>query len=106
MNPAPEVLRERIDRRIDEMVHGGLVPEATKLLKRYGSNAIAFDAIGYREIMHFLNGEIAFDTAVAQIKMNTWHYAKRQLTWFRKDKRVKWINGFEDMLGEIRAFLK
>jgi tRNA dimethylallyltransferase len=105
MSPSPEVLRERIDSRIEAMVHGGFVPEVTKLLKRYGPRAIAFDAIGYREMIRFLNAEITFDAAVAQMKMNTWHYAKRQLTWFKKDKKVKWVHGLNEMIAEIKGFL-
>jgi tRNA dimethylallyltransferase len=105
MSPSPEVLRERINKRIDEMLHGGFVAEVTKLMKRYGPRAVAFDAIGYREIVNFLNAKITFEEAVAQMKMNTWHYAKRQLTWFKKDKKIHWVHGFDETIAEIKNFL-
>jgi tRNA dimethylallyltransferase len=101
LSPAPEVLRGRIDRRIDEMGAAGLVDEVKNLLKKYrrtdgGVNdehslPIAFDAIGYREIIDYLDGRTTLDEAIATMKMNTWHFAKRQITWFRKDKKVRWI---------------
>jgi tRNA dimethylallyltransferase len=116
LSPAPEVLRERIDRRIDEMMRDGLVEEVKKLLKKYrradGDGAdgarefpIAFDAIGYREIIDYLDGRITLNEAVAAMKMNTWHFAKRQMTWFKKDKRVRWVDGVEEAERLAKEFL-
>lgn len=91
LTPPAEVLRERIDRRVDEMMHDGLVDETAALLKKYGRAPVAFDAIGYREIIAHLNGTLSLEDAVQAIKMNTWHYAKRQMTWFKKTPNVRWI---------------
>jgi len=91
LNPAPELLRGRIDRRVDEMMRDGLVNEVTTLIKKYGKTSPAFDAIGYREVINYLNGETSIEDAAAAIKINTWHYAKRQMTWFKKYKPTRWI---------------
>lgn len=100
-----EKLRGRINRRADEMVREGLVDEVKRLVKKYGANCHAFDAIGYREIINCLNGEIPLAEAVAKIKTNTWRYAKRQLTWFRKDREIKWIRTEKQAFRLIKGFL-
>ena len=69
----------------------------TKFRKRFGSTdagtklPIAFGAIGYREIIDYLRGATTLAAAVAAMKMNTWHFAKRQITWFKKDRAIHWI---------------
>jgi tRNA dimethylallyltransferase len=113
LNPPPEVLRERIDRRIDTMVRDGIVEEVATLIKKYGTAdratamPVAFDAIGYREIIDYLKGTLSLEDAVAAIKINTWHYAKRQMTWFKKTPNVHWITGGADeALTLAREFLR
>jgi tRNA dimethylallyltransferase len=91
LNPPQEILYERIDTRVDAMIEKGLVDEVRTLIKKYGEAQIAFDTIGYREIIDHLNGHGTLEEAVQNIKMNTRHYAKRQMTWFKKDMNVKWI---------------
>ena len=92
---APEELRARIDQRIDKMMDDGLLDEVRELSKKYprANEALpsAFDAIGYREIIDHLDGKLSLDDAVAAMKLNTWHFAKRQMTWFRKDKDIRWV---------------
>jgi tRNA dimethylallyltransferase len=87
----PATLRRRIEKRVDAMLRDGLVEETEKLYKKYGK-VKALDAIGYREIIDHLDGNIPLEEAVRQMKFNTWRYARRQMTWFRKDKNVKWIS--------------
>jgi tRNA dimethylallyltransferase len=108
INPPPEILRERIDRRVDAMMRDGLVDEVATLIKKYGRTPTAFDAIGYREIIAHLNGELSLDEAVAAIKINTWHYAKRQMTWFKKDHSVRWDNDGDtkQTFSTVGAFLE
>jgi tRNA dimethylallyltransferase len=117
INPPPDLLRERIDRRIDQMVADGLVNEVKNLLKKYqrtdslaasqpSSLPIAFDAIGYREIIDHLAGRMALDEAVAAIKLNTWHFAKRQVTWFKKDKNIQWIAEPTEAIKICNNFLR
>jgi tRNA dimethylallyltransferase len=101
----PEVLRERIDARADQMVTDGLIGEVQKLIKLYGVGADAFDAIGYREIIQHLEDGLPLTQAVHAIKMNTWHYAKRQMTWFKKDKAVHWVHAPAEAIAITQDFL-
>lgn len=89
----PEVLRNRIDERVEAMVSAGLVDEVRHLLNQGFRNALtANQAIGYKEIVSALDGECTLEEAVEQIKFATHRYAKRQRTWFRADGRINWID--------------
>lgn len=89
----PAVLRNRIDNRVDSMIESGLVEEVAQLLDSgFRKGITAPQAIGYKEIVAALDGEITLDEAISLIKTSTHRYAKRQRTWFRKDKRIHWIN--------------
>lgn len=93
MQVDPELLKERINRRVDRMIEAGLVQEVEGLLEAgFREGLTAQQAIGYKEIVRALDGEIALDEAVEDIKLATRRYAKRQRTWFRKDERICWIN--------------
>lgn len=86
------LLYERIDRRVNNMIEEGLVDEVQDLLSRgYSPEFKAMGAIGYKEICDYLSGKLNFLEAVELIKRNTRRYAKRQLTWFRKDTEIKWL---------------
>jgi len=100
-----EALCYGIAARIDEMFAGGLVDEVKKLVKKYGANRKAFDAIGYREVIAYLNGNISKTECAELMKRNTWHYAKRQLTWFKKDKSIRWIKKSAGALQLVSQFL-
>lgn len=91
LNPEPDKLKKIIAERIDVMVHDGLVEEVKRLLKKYGTKPKAFEAIGYREIIDYLNNKTSLKEAVELMNKNTWHYARRQMTWFRKDKEIIWL---------------
>ncbi|MGQ9610659.1 MAG: tRNA (adenosine(37)-N6)-dimethylallyltransferase MiaA [bacterium] len=84
-------LYERINARVDQMIKDGLLDEARGLLK-YDRNMISMNCFGYKELFDHLEGKISLDEAIRLIKQNTRRFAKRQLTWFRKDKRIIWIN--------------
>lgn len=86
-----EKLRTRIDKRIDIMIREGLIDEVKNLIKKYPAQISAFEAIGYREVIDHLQGKISLEEAIKLMKKNTWHFAKRQLTWFRKDKSIHWL---------------
>lgn len=93
LNMDRERLYNRINRRVDIMLEKGLVDEVIKLKNMgYNSNMQSMKGIGYKEILYYLDGEISLEKAVEMIKQGSRNYAKRQLTWFRKDKRVKWID--------------
>ena len=86
-------LYARINQRVDMMVEQGLVSEVEGLVSRgYGVDLTARQAIGYKEILEYLDGEISLDEAVELIKRRTRHYAKRQLSWLRRDGRANWID--------------
>ncbi len=88
----PEVLRSRIRARVDTMVEYGLVDEVRGLLdKGFRDGITAPQAIGYKEIVSALDGDISLDEAIEAIKIATCRYAKRQRTWFRKDMRINWL---------------
>ncbi len=82
----------RIDRRVDQMMEAGLVSEVEALLKiGLDARSTALQGIGYKEIACALRGECPMDAAIDRIKQATRNYAKRQLTWFRRDQRVAWV---------------
>ncbi|MEE0435508.1 MAG: tRNA (adenosine(37)-N6)-dimethylallyltransferase MiaA [Peptococcaceae bacterium] len=86
------VLYERINARVDMMIENGLVEEVEMLLKQgYNKETQALKAIGYKEIIAYLDGQLSLDEAVALLKKNTRHFAKRQLTWFRRDPNLTWF---------------
>ncbi|MBA4250115.1 MAG: tRNA (adenosine(37)-N6)-dimethylallyltransferase MiaA [Chlorobiaceae bacterium] len=87
-----EQLYSNIELRVDEMIKNGLVEEVNNVLsKGYSTILNAINTVGYKEIIKYLENEISLDEAISLIKRNTRRFAKRQLTWFRKDKRIKWI---------------
>lgn len=86
-------LYEMIDRRVDAMIKRGLIDEVRTLLSKYGvCNTSAFSAIGYKEIVEYLQGKVDLDTAIANVKLNTRHYAKRQITYFKKMNVAEFVN--------------
>ena len=88
-----EKLYDRIDGRVDKMMAMGLVEEVEGLLKMgYTRDMTSMQALGYKEIIDYLQGFISKEEAVRILKRNTRHYAKRQLTWFRRDQRVHWVD--------------
>lgn len=93
LNDEREALYEKIDKRVDIMLENGLVDEV-KALKNAGcdKSLISMKALGYKEILDYLNGDITYEEAVFIIKRDTRHFAKRQLTWFRREKDVTYIN--------------
>jgi tRNA dimethylallyltransferase len=87
-----ETLYKNIDRRVDEMIEKGLVEEVKNILEKgYDKNLNSLNTVGYKEIIQYLESEISLERAIALIKRNTRHYAKRQMTWFRKDERIRWF---------------
>jgi tRNA dimethylallyltransferase len=85
-----QTLYDRINLRVDQMMESGLLAEAKEVLSHPGAPT-ALQAIGYKELAPYLSGECPLDEAVERIKRETRRYAKRQLTWFRRDEEVHWI---------------
>ena len=93
LNDHRELLYERIDKRVDEMIAAGLVEEVKSLKEMgYDRSYVSMQALGYKEIFSFLDGEITLDEAAYIIKRDTRHFAKRQITWFKREKEVIWVN--------------
>lgn len=87
------LLYDRIDKRVDIMVNKGLTDEVLSLRNEgLTRNHISMQGLGYKEILAYLDGDITFDEAIYILKRDTRHFAKRQITWFKREKDVKWIN--------------
>ena len=99
-------LYRRIDQRVERMFSQGLVEEVKKLRKRgYHENLVSMQGLGYKEVCGYLKGSYGLEETKSLLKRNTRRYAKRQLTWFRKDRRIHWIEVNEGE-GEILAKIK
>ncbi len=85
-----EQLIERIDRRLDSMIKEGWIEEATSVLPYKDNNAL--NTVGYKELFKYLENEWSLDLAIEKIKVNTRRYAKRQMTWFKRDKETTWFS--------------
>jgi tRNA dimethylallyltransferase len=85
-------LYERINLRVDLMIKQGLVLEVENLIKKYGKFPTAMQAIGYKEVVEYLDKKISYEEMIEKIKQESRHYAKRQLTWFRKDESFVWLD--------------
>lgn len=102
-----ELLYGRIDERVDTMMERGLVAEAMNLIGRgVTAGCTSMQGLGYREVLAYLNGEYDLERAVYLIKRNTRHFAKRQLTWFRREQNITWLDkqrykDDEDVLSQI-----
>lgn len=93
LNMNRQKIYDRIDTRVDRMIKEGLIDEVENLLKMgYNKELTSMQALGYKEVIPFIEGKLSIEEAINTLKSNTRHYAKRQLTWFRADKRVFWIN--------------
>lgn len=101
--PRP-LLNERINQRVDMMMRAGLLDEVKALLPFKKMNAL--QTVGYRELFAHLEGNISLQDAVEMIKLNTRQYAKRQMTWFRKDKEIHWCSpDFNEVLPLVNQLL-
>ena len=92
LSPKRSILYENINARVDEMIKNGLEDEVLMLYNQYGPKIQAFAAIGYKEFLPYFRKECSLEEVIDKIKLNTRHYAKRQLTWFKRDKRIKWYD--------------
>jgi len=101
LNTRREIIHQRINDRTAEMIERGWIEEVRELLNEgVGTELPGMQTIGYQEIISYLNGEIDFDSCVERISAATRQYAKRQLTWFRKEDKVKWLDISRDDPGE------
>ena len=103
INMDREKLYERINKRVDIMIEQGLIEEVENLLKKYNEFPTAMQGLGYKEVVEYLENKISKEEMIEKIKRETRRYAKRQLTWFRKNKQTIWIgpHDLQKILNEI-----
>lgn len=101
-----EKLYERINKRVDIMLEAGLVEEVKNVTEKYKNLPTAIQGLGYKEVIEYLNNECSYEEMVEKIKIETRHYAKRQLTWFRKNKEIIWLDGLDAAENNINIISK
>ncbi len=106
INMERDKLYERINKRVDIMLESGLIDEVKALINKYNELPTAIQGLGYKEVVSYLNGEITYEEMIEKIKQETRHYAKRQLTWFRRNKQIIWLNGLDDIQNNINIILE
>lgn len=110
LNPSKDKLYDRIEDRVDHMFSNGFIEEVEAILKRgFSPTCKPLQSIGYAQSVNYLKGAISLSEAITSTKQATRQYAKRQLTWFRKEKEVTWFNGFgheEKIENHIKDYLR
>ena len=101
-----EKLYERINKRVDRMLEKGLIDEVKNLLKKYNEFPTSMQGLGYKEVKQYLDGELSKDDMIEKIKQESRRYAKRQFTWFRKNKQTIWINGQDALEDNIKIIME
>ncbi len=101
LDPDRVLLYVRINRRVEAMFAAGLIEETKHLREKYGDAARPLETIGYKHVVQLLRGEFDLKQAIAAVQQAHRNYAKRQMTWFRREPKVSWIQGFGDELGVI-----
>ena len=93
LNMDRKILYDRIEQRVDKMFDDGLVEEVRDLQHRgFHQNLVSMQGIGYKEVLEYLDGNCSLEEAIAQVKQSTRHFAKRQITWFKREKGAQWID--------------
>lgn len=106
LNDERSKIYERIDKRVDIMLENGLIDEVQALTnKGYTRDLVSMQGLGYKEIIAYLDGEISLDEAIYILKRDTRHFAKRQLTWFKREKEVIWLDKSSYSEDELLAYM-
>ncbi len=101
-----EKLYDRINQRVDIMIDQGLIEEVQKIYSKYNKFPTAMQGLGYKEVLEYLEGKYNKQEMIDKIKQETRRYAKRQLTWFRKNKQTIWLDGQEKIQNNIEIILE
>ena len=99
INMNRDILYDRINKRVDIMLENGLVDEVKSIIKKYEEFPTAMQGLGYKEVVEYLQESITKEEMIEKVKMETRRYAKRQITWFKKNKETKWLEG-ENLVSE------
>ena len=102
INMDREILYNRINKRVDIMMENGLIDEVKQIKKKYNKFPTAMQGLGYKEVVEYLENKISKDEMVEKIKQESRRYAKRQLTWFRKNKENIWLDGMTSIEENIK----
>ena len=106
INMERQVLYERINKRVDQMVEQGLIEEVKSILLKYKTFPTAMQGLGYKEVVEYLKKKTTKEEMIEKIKLETRHYAKRQLTWFRKNKQAIWLDGLKSTEENLKTILE
>lgn len=106
INMERELLYDRINRRVDIMMESGLEKEVYNIWKKYSQYPTSMQALGYKELVEYFEGKVSKEEAIEKIKQETRRYAKRQLTWFRKNKDTIWLDGTKSTQNNIDIILE
>ena len=106
LNMDREILYDRINKRVDLMLEQGLIEEVKALLEKYKDFPTAMQGLGYKEVKDYLESIMTYDEMVGKIKMETRRYAKRQITWFKKNKETIWLDALEEKEKNIKKILE
>ena len=101
-----KVLYDRINKRVDLMIEKGLIEEVKYILDKYEKFPTAMQALGYKEVMEFFDGKCSRDEMIEKIKQESRRYAKRQLTWFRRNKEIMWLDANDGLQNNINIILE
>ena len=101
-----DILYQRINKRVDMMIEQGLIQEVEEITKKYKTFPTAMQGLGYKEVVEYLDGKITKEEMIEKIKKETRRYAKRQLTWFRKNKQTIWLDAMQDIQNNINIILE
>ena len=101
-----EKLYERINKRVDIMIEQGLIEEVKNVYEKYNEFPTAMQGLGYKEVVEYLENKTTKEEMVEKIKQETRRYAKRQMTWFRKNKQTIWLNAEEEIQNNIKIILE
>lgn len=111
LSPDRAKLYQKINKRVEKMISDGSIAESKRLYKKYpNKKLVALNGIGYKEIIEYLDGKISLENAIEKIKQNTRHYAKRQMTWFRRMEKqgikIYWNKNTQERKKLLNKFLK
>ena len=106
INLSRQEINKKIDFRVGKMIKLGLVEEVKNILKKFPKKSVALETIGYTEIINYLNKKTSLEQAIKLIKIHTHQFAKRQMTWFKRDKNIKWIKNQTEAQKLVKNFLE
>ena len=106
LNMDREKLYERINKRVDLMIENGLIEEVENIYKKYNKFPTAMQGLGYKEVVQYLEKRLTKEEMIEKIKQETRKFAKRQLTWFRKNKETIWLNADDTIQNNIKIILE